>query len=202
MNLRSLCFSRVARARNSSWLWWDFVDRLGDECRMADKKFTPECAQGVFDAVVSSSSSSSSAPDKGDKGAMAGPDARREWLECSDVGGAGEAAPLDVLEQELKSQTGGGGGAAASAVAILPTVRVNGKQYRGSFEAGGVLRALCAAFPAGAEPAVCNEAWVSEDECEEGGEGWRACNNGCVRPLHASFARASAVCSVCLLFGG
>lgn len=56
--------------------------------------------------------------------------------------------------------------------------RISGKQYRGNLEAGSVLRALCAAFPAGSEPAVCVEAWVSEDECVEGGDGWRACNSG------------------------
>lgn len=58
------------------------------------------------------------------------------------------------------------------------THRINGKQYRGSLEAGAVLRALCAAYPSGGEPPVCNEAWVTENECAEGGEGWRACSSG------------------------
>jgi hypothetical protein len=76
-----------------------------------------------------------------------------------------------MLEEELLGQAGDGEGA----VAILPTVRVNRKQYRGTLEAGSVLRAVCAAFPAGGEPPVCNQKWVSEDECAEGGDGWRAC---------------------------
>lgn len=47
MNLRSLCFARVARERGEPWAWFDFIDRLGDDCPMKDKKFTPECAQQV-----------------------------------------------------------------------------------------------------------------------------------------------------------
>lgn len=43
------------------------------------------------------------------------------------------------------------------------------------------MRALCAAFPVDAEPAVCNEKWVSENECEVGGAGYVACRVGCVR---------------------
>lgn len=93
------------------------------------------------------------------------------------------------MDEELASQTGGGQ-SNTSAVAILPTVRINGRQYRGALEAGAVLRALCAAFPAGREPPrVCNARWVSEDECAEGGEGWRACNNGCA----AGVVRVSAL---------
>jgi hypothetical protein len=80
-----------------------------------------------------------------------------------------------MLDEELAAQTGDGG---ESTVAILPTVRINKKQYRGNLGAGSVLRALCAAFPTGSEPAVCTETWVSEDECAEGGDGWRACSSG------------------------
>lgn len=47
MNIRSLCFARVARERGEPWLWWEFVDRLGDDCRMKDTLYTPECAQKV-----------------------------------------------------------------------------------------------------------------------------------------------------------
>jgi hypothetical protein len=83
---------------------------------------------------------------------------------------------VPLLEAELKAQTGDDSG--RSTVAILPTVRIQGRQYRGSLEAGSVLRAVCAAFPAGQDPAVCREPWVSEDECVEGGEGWRDCNTG------------------------
>jgi hypothetical protein len=47
MNIRSLCFARVARERGEPWLWWDFVDRLGRDCPIRDKKYTAECAQQV-----------------------------------------------------------------------------------------------------------------------------------------------------------
>lgn len=47
MNMRSLCFARVARERKAPWLWWDFADRLASDCRMAAGKFTAECAQKV-----------------------------------------------------------------------------------------------------------------------------------------------------------
>lgn len=47
MNIRSLCFARVSRDRNEPWLWWEFVDRLGEDCRMKDKLYTAECAQKV-----------------------------------------------------------------------------------------------------------------------------------------------------------
>jgi hypothetical protein len=158
MNLRSLCFAREARERGQPWLWFDFVERLGDECRMGDGNFTAECAQKVFGAVAGP--------------AVGSPEGRAAWAACADAAGSG---PLPLLDKELAAQTGQGEGA----VAILPTIRINGKQYRGNLEAGSVLRAVCAAFPSGAEPPVCLERWVSEDECAEGGVGWLACNSGC-----------------------
>lgn len=164
MNIRSLCFARVARDRGEPWLWWDYVDRLGDDCRMKDGLYTTDCAQKVFDAVAGSN--------------IGGPEGRKLWAECIDLGPAGAQGPIPLLESELKVQTGGGDGGAAATVAILPTVRINRKQYRGNLDAGSVLRALCAAFPYGSEPGVCTETWVSEDECEVGGDGWRACNSG------------------------
>jgi hypothetical protein len=115
----------------------------------------------VFDAVAGST-----------VGDAAG---RAAWAACSDVD-ALPPGPVPMLDDELKGQAGAGG---EGAVAILPTVRINGKQYRGSLEAGSVLRAICAAFPSGGEPPVCVEAWVSgEDECAPGGEGARACGAG------------------------
>ena len=59
-----------------------------------------------------------------------------------------------------------------------PQVRINGRQYRGSLDVGGVMRAICSGFPAGQEPAVCNQGWVSEDECAPGGVGYLACMSG------------------------
>ena len=57
----------------------------------------------------------------------------------------------------------------------------NKKQYRGALDAPGVIRGICAAFPEGTEPSMCNENWVSDNECTEGSEGWLACNSGWVQ---------------------
>lgn len=119
-------------------------------------------APQVFDAVAGET--------------VGAPEGRDAWSKCIDVGSKDAKGPIPMLDDELKGQTGGEGG--ESTVAILPTVRINKKQYRGNLDAGSVLRALCAAFPSGAEPAVCTETWVSEDECAEGGDGWRECNSG------------------------
>lgn len=114
---------------------------------------------------------------------VGGPEGRAEWAACSSEADLPSSAPrppasaptarIPLLDDELAAQTGDDSG--RSTVAILPTIRVLGRQYRGGLSAGSVLRALCAAFPPGGEPRVCTEAWVSEDECAEGGDGWRAC---------------------------
>lgn len=50
MNLRSLCFARVARDHEEPWLWWEYADKLGDTCKMGDKTYTPECSEKVSTA--------------------------------------------------------------------------------------------------------------------------------------------------------
>jgi hypothetical protein len=180
MNLRALCARRTAEERlGKGWLWWDYVDRLGLECPMRDGRYTPECAEKAFRATVGA---------EGGGGGGADADGLvREWHACSDVPDpAAKGKPHPLLDAELQAQVGKGGedGKAGSdaedgptTVAILPTVRVNGKQYRGALEPGPVLRAVCAGFAAGTEPAVCNERWVSDDECAPGGEGDLACRS-------------------------
>jgi hypothetical protein len=176
MNLRSLCARRTAERRLSKgWLWWDYVDRLGLECPMKDGRYTPSCAESAFRATVGGA-----AANEAETEALV-----KDWHECSDVPDpAAKGKPHPLLDAELKAQIGDGdegeggkGGGAATTVAILPTVRVNGKQYRGALEPGPVLRAICAGFPGGTEPGVCNERWVSDDECAPGGEGDLACRS-------------------------
>jgi hypothetical protein len=50
MNVRSLCVSRVARDKGEPWLWWEYVDKMGDECKMKDRKFDTDCSEKVGNA--------------------------------------------------------------------------------------------------------------------------------------------------------
>lgn len=161
MNVRSLCFGRVARKNDVGWLWWEYVDTLGQDCPMKDKKYTPSCSEDVWRKVVSGTKMDTSA-------------AKSEWVKCYDLGDLDSSEAIPLLDQELADQTGNN---TASTIAILPTIRVNRQQYRGSLEAGSVLRGICAGFPEGVEPGMCNEGWVSDNECAVGGEGWQACNS-------------------------
>lgn len=47
MNVRSLCLSRVARDVGEPWLWWEYVDKMGDQCSMKDRKFDTDCSEKV-----------------------------------------------------------------------------------------------------------------------------------------------------------
>jgi hypothetical protein len=47
MNVRSLCVSRVARDVGEPWLWWEYVDRMGDDCSMQERKFDTDCSEKV-----------------------------------------------------------------------------------------------------------------------------------------------------------
>lgn len=162
MNMRSLCFHSVSTAHGMPWLWWDYVQQLGVQCAMKDARYTPKCAEAVFATVAAEKLGAPAA-------------ALAEWRACWAVDPVESDAPIPFLDAELAAQTGND---SASTVAMLPTVRVNSKQYRGSLEAASVLRALCASFPVDGEPGVCNEAWVSDNECAAGSEGALACSSG------------------------
>lgn len=47
MNVRSLCMARVARDQGEPWLWWEYVDRMGSQCSMKERKFTTDCSEAV-----------------------------------------------------------------------------------------------------------------------------------------------------------
>lgn len=106
---------------------------------------------------------------------MAGDGGYKAWKDCLDFGSPDGTGPIKLLDEELAAQTGDD---SESTIAILPTVRVNQRQYRGALDSPSVLRAICSGFPEGSEPTVCNEEWVSDNECRPGNEGWEACNNG------------------------
>ncbi|WIA30662.1 hypothetical protein OEZ86_000736 [Tetradesmus obliquus] len=173
MNVRSLCFARVARDQGEPWLWWEYADKMGESCKMSNKSYTPECSEQVFKSVV-----------EGTK--LAGDAGLKAWKNCLDFGDVSSSDPIKMLDEELAAQTGND---AETTIAILPTVQVNARQYRGVLEAPSVLRAICTGFPTGNEPAVCNEEWVSDNECKEGNEGWTACNSG----LNSTLGRTRCV---------
>lgn len=56
---------------------------------------------------------------------------------------------------------------------LLPTIVVNGKEYRGRLDSGSILKALCAGFQEGSEPPVCLGGFIEVNECE------LANNGGC-----------------------
>jgi hypothetical protein len=53
MNVRSLCFARVARDQGEPWLWWEYADKMGETCKMSDKSYNPECSEKVRAAAWS-----------------------------------------------------------------------------------------------------------------------------------------------------
>eukprot|EP00955_Chlamydomonas_euryale_P049559 354286-Chlamydomonas_euryale.AAC.4 len=57
----------------------------------------------------------------------------------------------------------------------LPPHPCPAKQATSPSLPAGVTRALCTAFPAGHEPALCNDAGVSDNECNASGVGRMAC---------------------------
>ena len=65
----------------------------------------------------------------------------------------------------------------SSQVYILPTIRINGDQYRGKLGYTEVLRALCSGFNSGQEPAACLR--VAQDDCVAGSPGDLACKAKC-----------------------
>ncbi|GLI71486.1 hypothetical protein VaNZ11_016698 [Volvox africanus] len=162
MNIRAKCLYRQAKAKLNGYVWWEYMARFFEACSMSRGQYNAECAGTVFDTLAK----------EYDIGT------RTEWDQCAT--GVNETAPtIEILEDDLISQLGNATSPPLAPVLILPTIRINGGQYRGSLEASPVLRALCAAFPDGHEPAVCNEIWVSDDECQgPHGEGYIKCNVG------------------------
>lgn len=47
MNLRALCFFRLAAAAGNGALWWDYALRFADQCTTANNTFNSECATRV-----------------------------------------------------------------------------------------------------------------------------------------------------------
>lgn len=151
-NLRQLCVFKLANDSGKPWLWWDYVTRFGEQCDMDSKKYGQECAEHVFGQINSDGWSS---VDKlreciGDRNSdrdhpimeqqllvragSRGNDAAAPYA-CSAAGclgpgfaGAGrQASPHFVRAHSSQAQKGDD---QEGEVFILPTIRINGVQYR------------------------------------------------------------------------
>lgn len=38
----------LAKASGKTWLWWDYVNRFAEECKMSDNMYNEACAERVF----------------------------------------------------------------------------------------------------------------------------------------------------------
>ncbi|KAM0916844.1 hypothetical protein ACQ4PT_009877 [Festuca glaucescens] len=147
-NLRQLCVHRVANARNSSWVWWDFVTDYRVRCSMRQKKYSRECAEEVVASL----------------GLPA-----EMIAEC--MGDPEADVDNDVLKTEQIVQVGQGN---RGDVTILPTLVINNVQYRGKLESTAVLKAICAGYKETTEPRVCLTQAMETDECLKNNGGcWR-----------------------------
>lgn len=159
-NLRQLCLHKIAVQSGKSWVWWDYASRFWDECQISTGNYGQACAEKVFRDIH-------------------GPELLEgnglwEWRKCIDYDHVDDDVDNPMFDAEEKSQKGGG---TVGSVTIIPTVRINGDQYRGSLTASEVMRAICSGFPLGSEPHTCNMEWVSENECKAGDVGFAECHN-------------------------
>lgn len=172
-NLRQLCVFKAANASGKPWLWWDYVTRFAESCAMDTKMYGQECAEEVFQTMNKKDSF-------GDLD-----DLRR----C--VGNIEDDTPHPILEEELVNQEGD---SHEGEVFILPTIRINGAQYRGRLAAGEVLQAICAGFEDGNKPPACDR--IVDDACMPGGKGATECasrSDGKTRCL-ATYAGYTCTC--------
>ncbi|KAI5057605.1 hypothetical protein GOP47_0027620 [Adiantum capillus-veneris] len=138
-NLRQLCVYKVANASGKPWVWWDFVSDFHIRCPMKDKKYDQECAEEVMHSL--------GLP-------------KDEVEKCMGHPDADEDNPLLTSEQNAQVGQGPRGD-----VTILPTLIVNGRQYRGKLAKSAVLKAICAGFKESTEPAVCLSHDMQTNEC-------------------------------------
>lgn len=133
-NLRQLCFFQRAAAKGVPWLWWAYATGVVDSCDAAGGNFKPECSFGVMERLGFS---------KQDRDAVSA---------C--VGDVSADRTNPVMEAERAAQADNDG-VRGGEVVLLPTIVINGKEYRGRLDSGSILKGLCAGFAEGAEPPIC-----------------------------------------------
>eukprot|EP00798_Chlamydomonas_sp_ICE-L_P022583 gene22583-29718_t len=124
MNIRQLCFFKLAKEVGKPWMWWDYVDQFGDKCKMSDKLYTADCAKEVFLSSWQAENLTLSS---------------QAWDACivnsSEASGPNSTTTTHaMLEEDMLAQAGT---VDEPSVTILPTVRINGEQYRGNMDKAG-----------------------------------------------------------------
>ncbi|KAI4318944.1 hypothetical protein MLD38_032597 [Melastoma candidum] len=138
-NLRQACIFRVTNESGKPWLWWDYVTDFTRRCSMQEGKFSKACAGQVIDSL-------GMAKDKIEK--------------CMGDPNVDEENP--ILQAEQGSQIGKG---PRGDITMLPTLLINGVQYRGKLDRVAVLKAICAGFRETTEPSICLRADMETNEC-------------------------------------
>ena len=116
-NRRQICIYKQANASGEPWFWWDFVQKFDEECSMTKSTYDEECSERAF-------------LDVGGSKLGGGLATLRSCMASNES--------IGYLEDEVKAQV-------TSDVVILPSIIIQGHQYRGALYAGSVLKALCAA---------------------------------------------------------
>ncbi|XP_073066473.1 vacuolar-sorting receptor 1-like isoform X1 [Primulina eburnea] len=138
-NLRQACFFKIAKESGKPWQWWDYVTDFSIRCPMKEKKYTKECSDQVIRSLGIET---------------------RKIDEC--IGDTEADVDNPVLKAEQEAQIGKG---SRGDVTILPTLVVNGRQYRGKLDKGAVLKAICSGFEETTEPAICLSKDMETNEC-------------------------------------
>ncbi|XP_010516663.1 PREDICTED: vacuolar-sorting receptor 5-like [Camelina sativa] len=144
-NLRQLCVHRVAKEKNTSWIWWDYVTDFNIRCSMKEKKYSKECAETVVESLGLSLEKI--------KKCIGDPDADVE---------------NEVLKAEQAFQLGQEN---RGVVTIFPTLIINNAQYRGKLERTAVLKVICSGFKERTEPSICLNTDIETNECLEANGG-------------------------------
>ncbi|RID67013.1 hypothetical protein BRARA_D02119 [Brassica rapa] len=138
-NLRQLCVHKVAKGKNSSWVWWDYVTDFNIRCSMKEKKYSKECAQTVVESLGLS---------------------LEKIKKC--IGDTDADVENEVLKAEQAFQLGQ---EKRGVVTIFPTLIINNSQYRGKLERTSVLKAICSGYKEGTEPLICLSTDIETNEC-------------------------------------
>jgi len=140
---RQLCAHEAAAGGTKPWAWWEYAAAAADACTMENGKFGSAACAGPLlkDAGIDPSTVE----------------------KC--VGDVDADTDPAVLAKNAAAQGYKPGGGGASSVLLLPTVTINGAQYRGRLDVPSLMRGLCAGFSELAEPPECLSGGMEVNEC-------------------------------------